>query len=100
MYPRLPRVIGDCNFNLHYMRRDSMGASLKQDGFFRDRGGGNDCAVDVCLELGRAMELGLNNCDQIFLHHAADLPRAAKWYRAAIAQLWLRLMIWMILENA
>ncbi len=86
---RLPRNISAESFDVHYTWRDSVGVSVKDDTL--PFGGQNDCAVDVCLVMGRLMKVGLNNCDQRPLTDKAALPRVSTFYRAVIARPWHRL---------
>lgn len=41
---------------------------------------GKNGVVDVCLVLGCLMKIGLNNCDQLHLPQAANLPETTKLY--------------------
>ena len=68
-----------------------MSAEVGNDRFSIATEGGNDCVVDLCLVLGRLMKIGINNCDQLPLIQAAQLPPLTQWCRAAIARSWHKL---------
>ena len=74
------------SFDVHYTWQNSVGPSVKSDKY--PTGGLNDCAVDVCIVLGRLMKVGLSNCDQLPLAAAAALPDLTKSYRMVIARKW------------
>ena len=83
---RLPLSLGPESLHVPHTWRHSVGRVITDDLF--PNKGKMDCAVDVCLVMGRLMRLGLTNCDQLPQFDTRGLPQMTRVYRAAIARPW------------